>query len=116
MMKRTRRHTQTFRFKPKVKQRPRLGRRGRVYTPVQTLEFERAVRDAWEGFTATKPCAVTITLYRDKFTVTITEDTTLKPSSLRGDIDNYAKSILDGLNRVGFEDDKLVYKLTVTKR
>lgn len=115
-MKRTKRHTQTFRFRPKVKQRPRLGRRGRVFTPVQTLEFEKAVRDAYEGFCATKPCSVSISLHKDKFTVTITEDPTLEPSPLRGDIDNYAKAILDGLNKVAYDDDKLVYKLTVTKR
>jgi Holliday junction resolvase RusA-like endonuclease len=48
--------------------------------------------------------------------VTVTEYDTLEPSPLRGDIDNYAKSILDGLNGVAYTDDKLVYKLQVTKR
>lgn len=111
-----RRHTQTFRFNPKVKQRPRLGRRGRVFTPAQTLEFENKIREAYEGFCADKPVAVTIALYRNKFTVTVTEYDTMEPSPLRGDIDNYAKSILDGLNGVAYTDDKLVYKLQVTKR
>lgn len=59
---------------------------------------------------------MTISLHRDKFTVTITEDPSLKPAFLRGDIDNYAKAILDGLNKVAYEDDKLVYKLVVTKK
>jgi len=111
-----RKHTQTFRFKPKVKQRPRLGRRGRVFTPVQTLEFERLVNEAYDGFCAEKPVSLSISLYKDKFTVTVTEYDTLEPSPLRGDIDNYAKSILDGLNGVAYTDDKLVYKLQVTKR
>lgn len=112
----TRKHTQTFRFKPKVKQRPRLGRRGRVFTPIQTLEFERLVHEAYDGFCAENPVALSISLYKDKFTVTVTEYDTLEPSPLRGDIDNYAKSILDGLNGVAYTDDKLVYKLQVTKR
>ena len=111
-----RKHTQTFRFKPKVKQRPRLGRRGRVFTPIQTLEFERLVNEAYDGFCAEKQVALSISLYKDKFTVTVTEYDTLEPSPLRGDIDNYAKSILDGLNGVAYTDDKLVYKLQVTKR
>lgn len=111
-----RKHTQTFKFNPKVKQRPRLGRRGRVFTPAQTLEFENKIREAYDGFCAEKPVAVTITLYRTKFTVTVTEYDTMEASPLRGDIDNYAKSILDGLNGVAYTDDKLVYKLQVTKR
>lgn len=115
-MAKNRKHQQTFWFKPKVKQRPRLGRRGRVFTPAQTLEFERQVREAYEGFCAHKPVSITISLYKDKFTVTVTECDTIEPSPLRGDIDNYVKSILDGLNGVAYEDDRLVYKLQVTKR
>ena len=110
------RHTQTFKFPPRVKQRPRLGRRGRVFTPEQTLAFEKAVRDAYDGDCATNPVALTIALYKDRFTVTVTEYDTLKPSPLRGDIDNYAKAILDGLNGVAYTDDKLVYKLQVIKK
>jgi crossover junction endodeoxyribonuclease RusA len=109
------RHTQTFNFKPKVKQRPRLGRRGRVFTPIQTLEFERAVREAWEGPCADKPVDITISLYKHKLRVTVTESKDPTSSGLRGDIDNYAKSILDGLNGVAYVDDKLVKRLLVTK-
>jgi crossover junction endodeoxyribonuclease RusA len=36
-------------------------------------------------------------------------------SSLRGDIDNYVKSILDALNGVAWEDDKQIIELTVKK-
>lgn len=109
------RHTQTFRFKPKVKQRPRLGRRGRVFTPEQTLLFERAVREAYSGETAEHPVDVSISLYKNYFRVTITEHTDAKPSGLRGDIDNYAKAILDGLNGVAYTDDRLVKRLVITK-
>lgn len=112
----SRKHKQTFKFRPKVKQRPRLGRRGRVFTPAQTLEFENLVRETYDGFCADKPVSLVISLYKDSFTITLTEYDTIEPSPLRGDIDNYAKSILDGLNGVAYTDDKLVYKLQVTKR
>lgn len=109
------RYTQHFKIKPKVKQRPRLGRRGRVFTPQQTIDFERAVRKAYEGPCADKPVDVTIALYKNRFAVTITEHRNHPSSGLRGDIDNYAKAILDGLNGVAYTDDKLVKRLTITK-
>lgn len=109
-------HKQTFKFKPKVKQRPRLGRRGRAYTPVATLQFEQAVKENWEGPCFEVPVSLTITLNKDSFVVTVKQHDTLGPSGLRGDIDNYAKAILDGLNGVAYVDDRLVQKLQVTKR
>jgi cyclopropane fatty-acyl-phospholipid synthase-like methyltransferase len=37
------------------------------------------------------------------------------PSKLRGDIDNYAKSVLDGLNGVAYTDDKQIVSLELRK-
>lgn len=107
-------YRQTIRIKPRVKQRPRLGRRGRVFTPPQTLEFERAIATAWRGPCVDRPVNLTIGLYKDKIVITMTESDT-ETTGLRGDIDNYAKAILDGLNGVGYTDDRLVRKLLVTK-
>lgn len=109
-------HSQIFGFKPRVKQRPRLGRKGRVFTPEQTLEFERAVRKAWTGPKFDGPVSITVTLDKDKFRVTVTEERGRKPSALRGDVDNYIKSILDGLNGAAYLDDRQVYKIVVTKK
>ena len=107
-------HKQTIPVKPKVKQRPRLGRRGRVFTPEQTLVFERYIGSSWHGPCADTPVSMVIGFYKDK--VTITVKTLDGPASkLRGDIDNYAKSILDGLNGIAYTDDKLVQRLLVTK-
>jgi Holliday junction resolvase RusA-like endonuclease len=36
-------------------------------------------------------------------------------SSLKGDVDNYVKSVLDALNGVAWEDDKQIISLTVEK-
>jgi Holliday junction resolvase RusA-like endonuclease len=37
-------------------------------------------------------------------------------SKLRGDVDNYVKSLLDGLNGVAYDDDKQVVNLHAYKR
>lgn len=110
------RHTQTFKFKPRPKQRPRLGRKGRVFTPAETLEFERSIREAYTGPLFESAVGITISLNKDSFTVTVTEHATMEPSPLRGDIDNYVKSIMDGLNGVAYADDRQVRKLQVTKK
>ena len=36
-------------------------------------------------------------------------------SKLRGDIDNYAKAVLDALNKIAYKDDKQVVSLYVEK-
>lgn len=113
-------HTLIFRFPPKVKQRPRMTRRGRVFTPQGTIDFEEAVREAWteSGLPTTEgPCRVIIRLRPKGFTVTVTPLDGFK-STARGDVDNYAKAILDGLQREGgaFNDDKQVIELTISKK
>jgi crossover junction endodeoxyribonuclease RusA len=92
--------------RPVPKGRPRLGMHGRkayVYTPPQTVEYEKLV--GWvakatgcrpvEG-----PVEVEIWCY------------------MRGkaDADNLSKSILDGLNGIAFMDDGQVVDLHVHKR
>lgn len=104
-----------FKFPPQVKQRPRMTRRGRVFTPAKTLEFEAKVAKAWRFKPIEGDVSVGIILGKETFTVWVDEyqgDTTTK---LRGDIDNYVKSILDGLNGVAFTDDKFIRSITVEK-
>ena len=105
-----------FKFAPKVKQRPRMTRRGRVFTPAQTLEFEALVREAWEHEMIEGDCVVTINFMKDKFEVTVEATDKYEPTKLRGDIDNYVKAVLDGLNGTAFVDDKFIRKMTVTKK
>lgn len=91
--------------RPVPKGRPRLGVRGKtayVYTPPATREYEKLV--GWVAkCSGCKPIdgavAVTLTVYtRGKM-----------------DVDNMAKSILDGLNGVAYEDDDQVVELLVRK-
>ena len=84
-----------------------------LYTPSETVKAEKAIGEAWNGPCYDAPVIVTIVLDNESFTVDV-QPTTYK-SSLRGDIDNYAKTILDGLNKVAWTDDKLIQELRVMK-
>lgn len=109
-------YTQTFKLKPRVKQRPRLGRRGKAYTPEQTRIFEASVAAGWGGPCMTGPVNVVIHLYKERFRVIVKELNNVNPTTaLRGDIDNYAKAILDGLNGVAYTDDSNIRRLLIHK-
>lgn len=89
--------------RPVPKARPRLGIRGRrsyIYTPESTVEYERTValfsRQHYPK-PVQGPVAVTVRIYMG--------------CRGRGDIDNYVKAILDGLNGVAFQDDRQVVHL-----
>ena len=98
---------QWFDIKPAVKQRPRMTRRGRAYTPQATLEHEAAIREAYDGPLFDQPVQVSIGYDTFGFGVTI-EPLGYDCVSLRGDIDNYVKATLDGLNGGAYDDDRLV--------
>ena len=91
--------------RPVPKGRPRLGVRGRkafVYTPPETREYERFV--GWVAKSAgcqpiEGPVSVALSVYVKG----------------RLDADNIAKSILDGLSGVAYEDDDQVIELLVRK-
>lgn len=94
-----------------VKGRPRLGRRGRVFTPERTLIAEAFIADQWRRNNA--PYYETPVMLEAVFTPTSTEITItpLDPShtsKLRGDTDNYLKLVCDALNGVAYPDDKAV--------
>jgi len=111
-------HTIIIQGKPTPKGRPRLGRRGRVFTPVKTLEAEANVRGAWlmsDGPKFEGPVQIRVV-----FSGTETEVTVLdydgEVSKLRGDIDNYIKTLMDGLNEVAWADDKQVHYVEAWKQ
>ena len=94
--------------RPVPKGRPRLGVRGRkafVYTPERTVEYERLVglcaAAARSGDVLECPVAVKIDLHLH--------------GKRRIDVDNCAKSILDGMNGVVYLDDNQVVDLRVRK-
>jgi Holliday junction resolvase RusA-like endonuclease len=96
---------------PQPKQRPRVdGRNGRIYTPKKTGVFEQTLKvhamraimlhrwpPRFEG-----PVAVWLHVYF--------------PDARPRDIDNAAKSALDGANEVVWKDDSQVHELHVYRR
>ncbi len=99
---------------PVAKQRPRLGKGGRVYTPNKTKNYESLVAYHYKGNPSFKDQYLKIEILF-KFEVPKSYSKKKRSDALNGilrpqraDIDNYIKSILDGLNKVAWEDDRMV--------
>jgi len=109
---------------PKVKQRPRFAsRKGKIitYTPKTTAHFENLVKlHAEQAFI--KPLsgpislAIRFHLPRPKRMIWKTKPMPEVYSDKRPDIDNLAKSVIDGLNGIVFVDDGQIADLHVTKK
>lgn len=111
------RHKFVIEGKPKVKGRPRFTKNGRAYTDAKTREAEQNIKDTYVesgGPIFTSPVSITVTLFNDR-TEVVLEALDCEFSSLRGDIDNYIKSILDGLHDVAFGNDKIVQEIHAVK-
>jgi Holliday junction resolvase RusA-like endonuclease len=113
--------------KPVPKARPRLGRGGFAYTPAKTQVYEalvartagKAMREA--GLSVfDKQCIVDIEFV---FAVPKSWAKAKRLAALngelwhegRGDIDNLAKAIFDGMNKVAYLDDRQVVKSSLAK-
>lgn len=89
------------------KGRPRMTKMGGVYTPKTTVDYEKLVAAAWNdkyGMLALNGrLRVTINVHTDRHA--------------KQDVDNLAKSILDGMQRAGAfsQGDEQVYSLGVVK-
>ena len=113
--------------RPQPKQRPRVGR-SRVYTPSATLAYEARIveacrtlrppmlpspQDSWGGFYVVH---IVILTKRAKREATKSRAGWRVKSTSRGDVDNIAKSILDGLQRAGIIiDDRRVADLRICR-
>ena len=105
-----------------AKQRPRINRQtGRVYTPNATHKYEKLVKECYGNrhFFDEQYISVKITF---KFTIPKSYSKAEYYEALIGeirpkkaDIDNYIKSVLDGLNGVAFTDDRYICYLEAEK-
>jgi len=100
--------------RPQTKQRPRLGKRRKAYTPKATHEYEVAVKQGWldqEGPTQyTGPVGMSLIIRGDHIEVEVWElEEGHRPKGIRGDLDNYVKVVCDGLNGVAYLDDRQVH-------
>lgn len=118
--------------KPYGKKRPRFGG-GRAYNPKENREYERLVAFSFKSAAikaripvfpppfGRKPIGIQVTAYypipkstrkRDAEKMLSGELTpTVKP-----DLDNVLKAVLDGLNGIAYQDDKQIVELKSTKR
>ena len=93
--------------KVQPKQRPRVGKGGRMFTPKETVQFEKAVAEAWPHDVLTYPIRAVLCV----FDATKNKDL-IAHGALgliyhdRKDLDNMQKAIFDGLNGVAYRDDK----------
>ncbi len=108
---------------PKAKERPRFTvRKGKVltYTPKTTASFENIVRlRAGEEFThpieGSVSLAIRFYLPRPQRLIWKTKQMPEVYCDKRPDIDNLAKSVIDGLTGVAFKDDAQIADLHITK-
>jgi hypothetical protein len=114
-------HHQIFKVRPKIKGRPRMSRKGHAYTPKETKDYESLIAGLYDGpMFESELLSVKMRFTVDGAEILIEElelnnNVEQPKSKLRGDIDNYAKAVLDALNKVAYKDDKQVVSLYVEK-
>lgn len=91
---------------------------GRFFTPQETRDWEESVAlicRATRQRLGETPCRIDIELLEDRAVIVLTPLPDTEKRKLRGDIDNYAKSILDGLQKGEMiKNDKQVVELHLT--
>ena len=90
--------------RPRGKERPRMGRNGKFYTPRTTREYEESV--AWFAKAAYKgePTKDPVRL-----------DMTIRSSKSKADTSNILKSIEDGMNGIIYVDDKQIEEIHISR-
>ena len=89
--------------------RPRHMRNGHTYMPTEYTHYKRRVAEAYlaagGGHMGAAPVALTIDVMR----------VSSEPDTVRPDVDNIAKGVMDALNGVAYDDDAQVVSLCVLK-
>lgn len=102
--------------KPQGKARPRFNKStGCIYTPKETTNYERAIAAAYKraanGYSfGDRAVKVVVNAFFVPAKTTKFKQPTIKP-----DIDNVVKAVLDGLNDVAYNDDKQVVDVVAVK-
>jgi Holliday junction resolvase RusA-like endonuclease len=114
-------YTQFFPVRPKAKGRPRMTRSGYAYTPKDTKRYEKEIADLYKGpFFEDGMLKMSLRFTKEGTEMLIerlglNKKVAQPVSRLTGDVDNYAKSLLDALNGVAYSDDKQIVVLYLEK-
>lgn len=97
-----------------VKRRVRFTLKGKAYKDTKTKEDLRRVAESYDGeFYKDRPLALVISVFQQ-----LPESKSwmgIQPFTLKPDVDNVIKAVLDGLNGVAFVDDKQVVFVSCKK-
>lgn len=86
-----------------------------AFTPSGTVKAEKKIAEAWDGPCFEGEIAVHIVVDTEGIAIIVERVDLDSKSKLRGDVDNYVKTILDALNGIAWVDDSQVVKLTAIK-
>lgn len=91
-----------------------------IYTPDKTQRAEDHIRATWEAsggprYPKGTQLEVWAAFTEDGITVSVTPLASEDKVSIRGDLDNYVKTLLDGLNEAAWDDDTQVVKIVAVK-
>lgn len=105
----------TLHVKPLGKGRPRMTKKGRVYTPAETASAEAEIR--WLLRKENPPKFEGPVSVIAKFFVARPKSAPkrIKFPATRPDLDNYFKTLLDALNGLLFHDDSQVIEANIAK-
>jgi Holliday junction resolvase RusA-like endonuclease len=101
---------------PIPKGRPRVTKAGIGYTPKRTREYEQKLKNFLFIQCRLPPLNEAVTILIDIRLPKLKSSTKSTWPTPIGDIDNYAKAILDAANGILFTDDRLIDNLTLRKQ
>ncbi len=107
-------HVRVVTKKVKGKQRPRTTKTGHIYTPRETAQEEKLIRNAWINDKAeyTGPVEMVIRTH-NKAPKSYSFKQLAKPDLQKPDLDNVAKLVCDALNGVAYKDDAQIVTLKI---
>lgn len=106
-----------------TKQRPRAtvqGNHARVYTPASTIRYENYIKSEFQRqcpdfYSADKPLIAVVSAYFSPSQELNKFEAFRVACMNKKDCDNIAKTILDALNGVAYEDDRQIVQLEISK-